>query len=98
MKYVTKNITSKILLFYYLGNPAFPFLDYIIQQNPSFVKGFYEKIFAFFEYFLIFMRKYSFSAVLCKNIAYFIHSPRSENENYSPVLRHSARHRRRAFI
>nr|DAV13284.1 MAG TPA: hypothetical protein [Caudoviricetes sp.] len=31
MKYVTESITSKILLFYYLGNPAFPFLDYIIS-------------------------------------------------------------------
>ena len=50
MKNVTKNITSKILLFYYLGNPAFPFLDYIIQQNPSFVKGFWESFLIFFNH------------------------------------------------
>ena len=50
MKYVTKNITSRILLFYYLGNPAFPFLDYIILQNPSFVKGFWESFLIFFNH------------------------------------------------
>ena len=50
MKYVTKSITSRILLFYYLGNPAFPFLDYIIQQNPSFVKGFWESFLIFFNH------------------------------------------------
>ena len=85
-------------MFFYGEAPCVFLYAHIIYRFYSFVKGFYEKIFAFFEYFLIFMRKYSFSAVLCKNIAYFIHSPRSENENYSPVLRHSARHRRRAFI
>ena len=50
MKYVTKNITSRILLFYYLGNPAFPFLDYIISQNHSFVKGFCESFLIFFNH------------------------------------------------
>ena len=50
MKYVTKNITSIILLFYYLGNPAFPFLDYIISQNPSFVKGFWKSFLIFFNH------------------------------------------------
>lgn len=51
MKYVIESITSIILLFYYLGNPAFPFLDYIIQQNPSFVKGFWESFLIFFNHF-----------------------------------------------
>ena len=50
MKNVTKNITSKILLFYYLGNSSFPFFDYIIPQNPSFVKGFCESFLIFFNH------------------------------------------------
>ena len=51
MKYVTESITSRILLFYYLGNPASPFLDYIISQNPSFVNGFCESFLIFFNHF-----------------------------------------------
>lgn len=50
MKYVTKSITSRILLFYYIGNLSFPLFDYIVPQILSFVNGFWESFLIFFNH------------------------------------------------